>query len=538
MRSTSGLAIGITMILALTGCEGPEGPVGPAGQDGLDGQDGQAGPAGPAGEPGPPISVNEVTGSIATPDPAPANTPVSLYAVADDGDLLLALGGTVTDMNGDFDLTIDDDVTPSTRFAVAAIVGGDEYISFLTETTGLVIDPTTRGVFDAVVLITESQGGRSLDDYTLTEIDTLTQDADTALIAAGTDLTDRDAVLEELIDSIGGTVADFSEGTINLVFGPRNAQTPSPFTARLDLTAADGAVFDLQGDGELNDGRSASGQGDACDDCMALTVNGVLFGDASATAVIEDGNELVLGPLPAGDLQVTRKIFIDDTPGSQPFARYTDVIVNPTANPILATVDLFSNWGSDGNGAPLATSSGDLVVDENDEWFIIDDGFVDRDPTIAVWTGPIDASTTNQSTSTISRQDISVPAGDQVSIVTWIGLFDEGVSVPNLSSVLEGLPSQTYFPGMTAEDLSTNLSFTTPDPEFALAFEGEAGAVASFSTVTVEAQFTYYYYYYYTSFALTAESDGSFLIDAGTGRSGEGWSLTATDGTSQTFTVP
>lgn len=538
-------------MLALTACEGPEGPQGPQGEAGPQGEQGDQGEAGPQGDPGAegpagpqgnegpqgpmgdPAPVNEIAGTVTSSvGPAPANTPVAVFIIDDQNVPLLLLGATVTDGTGAFDVSVDDDILPGSRFVVAATVDGEDLAAFVTAGAGNDITPVTTGVIRAVTLITETPDGRTLDDFTAVELDGINTAAEADLAANGTDLSDPVAVVDDIITFVGSQIADSSGGGYVLGQGPANLiSVPVIEFGEVDLVSVDGAVFDIQLDGAIDDGRSAGGQSDACDDCMDIEINGTAFLAPSADAVLEDGTELVLGPVTIGALEVTRKIFVDDRPGSLPFLRYIDIVVNPTANPELLDYELLSNWGADGSGGVLASSSGDLVIDNTDSWFVIDDG--GGDPTIAVYHGIPDVNATNQSFSDVSWFGLTVPPNDQVSFVTFIGLFDDTADLDAIILALADIPTTTFFPGADLADLTSNLTFPIVNPVLAATVTAEPGAVASFADATVEVSSTGEIQ------MASAGSDGSFSVSLLEGfTSGDTITVTGTDGSNDVITVP
>lgn len=533
-------AIALLLSCSLVACEGPEGPAGdpgPAGSDGTpgmpgtDGTDGMDGTNGMDGMDGAGAAITEVSGSVASSaGPAAAGTPVALVAIDDTGAEIGTFGGTLTDANGDFSLSVDDDVVASTRLALRASSDGEDLSSPLVSDTGVTIDPVATGVLSAILLITETPEGRVLADYTPTEFSTLYTAADTALTTANTDLSDPQAVLDEIIDSVGGQVADLSEGmygTSNMLPAPADVSAPFTFassTAELDLVASDGAVFDIQTDGQVDNGSSGDGSLDACDDCFVLEIDSTVF-TAGTAAQIEDGDELVVGPTTLSGLDVTRKIYVD--PNGPPVVRYTEILVNPTAAAITVQVDVKSDLGSDSSTSILNTSSNDATVDATDSWFYSNDSA--GDPIVAMWFGTgMTAQSQTGDDFTTTWGSVTVPANSQVTFIYFGAFFDDGTSATTVEDTLSGLP-ETVLTGLAPSDAMTVFNTTPPQASF---IEGEAGSVGSFADITVMNTTTS------NDFTATAASDGSFSVALPNAVSGDSITLTATDGTNDMFMIP
>ena len=136
-----------------------------------------------------------------------------------------------------------------------------------------------------------------------------------------------------------------------------------------DLVDGAGFVWDIQRDGQISDGTN-----DAYDGGLDLELDGASFPsvDQANGTVGSRGRELELGPVAVGDLQVTRRIYVPDAEGAA-FARFLEIIENPTGNDIETTVRLDTNLGSDGGTVLVADDNGDETVDAHDMWFIADD---------------------------------------------------------------------------------------------------------------------------------------------------------------------
>jgi hypothetical protein len=106
------------------------------------------------------------------------------------------------------------------------------------------------------------------------------------------------------------------------------------------------------------------------------------FSGSSTAATEADGREIAIRQQGLAGLTVTRKIFL---PRDGYFARYLEVLQNPTATPITVDVRLTENFRpATGTSVVTRTSSGDAVLDVSnvttaDRWVVVDD-FTDVDP--------------------------------------------------------------------------------------------------------------------------------------------------------------
>ena len=134
----------------------------------------------------------------------------------------------------------------------------------------------------------------------------------------------------------------------------------------LNLNDLNGFLWDI-----FTDGQIINGSIDAYDGGLQLFIDGTFFQiGASPTGTEDSGREAVLGPVSLSGLDVTRKVFV---PTDDSFARFLEILDNPTGSAIAVTVFLETNLGSDFSTQLIATSSGDLIFNTLDDWIITDD---------------------------------------------------------------------------------------------------------------------------------------------------------------------
>jgi hypothetical protein len=139
----------------------------------------------------------------------------------------------------------------------------------------------------------------------------------------------------------------------------------------VDLDGADGFRYDVSCDGQLNDGGTVDRNfDDAYDDMYQVSLSGPdfvrQFPCLSAATFEVAGRQLVLGPVTVHNLQVSRKIF---SPAAGGFARYLEEIQNPGNTPVVVSVTISGNLGSDNSTrvvvAPAQTSFTYAITDQN-----------------------------------------------------------------------------------------------------------------------------------------------------------------------------
>jgi hypothetical protein len=195
-----------------------------------------------------------------------------------------------------------------------------------------------------------------------------------------------------------------------------SAGVVTPDTCTVTLTDSVGGTWDLNNGGNVNgavdDGSlQPEDRSDAYDTWTVLNLSddgGTTWtpyadNDPNAFSLCtseDNGRELVMPTVTFGDgLNVSRKVYVPDS--GLAFARFLNVVSNPTAAPITVTLDIAGgrndngNLGSDSNTMVTGSSSGDAAtttgdtseMGTNDDWATTADDPTDpSDPTLAhVW---------------------------------------------------------------------------------------------------------------------------------------------------------
>lgn len=248
--------------------------------------------------------------------------------------------------------------------------------------------------------------------------------------------------------------------------------------------------FGVQKTGELRDGTSAVFRGDnaANRGASVLYVTGSsgepeLFVGTGGTLEVGGRQVSIPGNGPDG-LKVTRKLFV---PLDGYFARYMDVIENPTAETQTVSVRLDTHYryisavtgGFTYNYEPrlISTETGDNVLDFNDGWAVIDDN-VDADPFLTSnlpavamvfeGEGAADSADTVEWTLTSSFgrarlewQDLDIAPGTKVVLLHFVAQQTSRNSAQATAQRLWELPPEALV-GMTATDIANIVNFDVP----------------------------------------------------------------------------
>jgi formylglycine-generating enzyme required for sulfatase activity len=128
------------------------------------------------------------------------------------------------------------------------------------------------------------------------------------------------------------------------------------------LVDSKGFVWAIQRNGSANDVEGADFYG-----ISGLTINGVGFPGSSDAEVTSDGREIVIGTASVSGIEVARRILI---PADEAYARYEEILHNPSSQPVVVTVGVHSNLGGFGSSLIVETSSGGIEPGVGDLWVV------------------------------------------------------------------------------------------------------------------------------------------------------------------------
>ena len=132
---------------------------------------------------------------------------------------------------------------------------------------------------------------------------------------------------------------------------PPGRSAPNPWNTSDGHTGQ----WDITNNGVVNDGAN-----DAFDGGMQLQVSGTTFPGVAAR-LSAAGDELECGPWAYGNLNISRRIYVDSKIG---YCRWIDIFENNTDSPVTVNIRYYSNMGD--NTQRVATSSGGADWGEND----------------------------------------------------------------------------------------------------------------------------------------------------------------------------
>ncbi|MBX3275648.1 MAG: putative Ig domain-containing protein [Sandaracinaceae bacterium] len=197
----------------------------------------------------------------------------------------------------------------------------------------------------------------------------------------------------------------------------------------LDLISPGGFRFDIleTTTGSLSDGgHPAMSRFDAYDGMYYLNVDGIQYSARGTAATMSlGGRQVEMAETMVGALSARRLVYVPSGSAGMNYARFLDLVRNPTAAPVMATIRIDGNLGSDGSTVVTGSSSGDLVVSAADDWFTTDDSSDGAgDPELGhVLQGagaPVRATSVSLSTDSPSWSfTVMIPAGGRVGILTF-----------------------------------------------------------------------------------------------------------------------
>jgi hypothetical protein len=192
------------------------------------------------------------------------------------------------------------------------------------------------------------------------------------LALAAYNLTATDSANFEFADADATVSTDGQEVVTDLKFAENQIALPS------NLYDANGFVFDVASAGSFTGRNNLSYNSGG----VKLAINGQAFtGEANATLEAGRRQFAISQPTPIAGLNVTRKIYV---PKGAYFARYLEILENPSNAPITASIELKSGFYAGTTGV-IETSSGGASIKatgiDRDTWAVIDDT-QDSDPFI------------------------------------------------------------------------------------------------------------------------------------------------------------
>ncbi len=184
------------------------------------------------------------------------------------------------------------------------------------------------------------------------------------------DLSDDEEVLvhstdPNVVDTDGGGTSDGREVLVDGTEPLDGSDDLNVVDLPLTLSDANGFTWDIQRDGNVNNGSN-----DAYDGGMRLFVDGNSFPRFDQASELQNGREMHLGVARMSGLTVSRRVFVPD---AQAFVRYLEILSNPTEGDIAVELGIDTNLGSDGSSVIVTTSDGDTAIEPTDFYVVTDD---------------------------------------------------------------------------------------------------------------------------------------------------------------------
>ncbi|MBI3472811.1 MAG: carboxypeptidase regulatory-like domain-containing protein, partial [Candidatus Solibacter usitatus] len=242
---------------------------------------------------------------------------------------------------------------------------------------------------------------------------------------------------------------------------------PSDGNARQYGIQPDGSIY--PGDSSIYGGDWNANRGGKL---LDLVVGGSAYRFTGATVGVkeDDGREFVIRQSGLGGLDAMRKVYV---PADGYFARYLEVLTNPTAAPVTVDVRITSNLYGYPSPAISATSSGDAVLDISsdppDRWVVVEEraggmGLAD------VFDGPgaadrADGATFGASGSAGSLayewRSVTLAPGETAAFLHFAAPHADAAAARTSAERLVQLPPEALA-GLSAEELSWIRNFSAP----------------------------------------------------------------------------
>lgn len=255
--------------------------------------------------------------------------------------------------------------------------------------------------------------------------------------------------------------------------------------ACFSLSAHATTLYDLNGFAyDIYDGGYMSnGTRDAYDGAYYLRVGGTThYGALSGQSA--DGRELytTAETEPASGLTMERRIYV---PSQGNFARYTEILTNPSSADITVEVELYSNLGSDGGTTTLVDGGHYLITDDSV------DGYGGYDPTLVHYHSP-SSSTLPASHAFGGSADslswgwssVTVPAFSTVRLLSFVSQTQDAAAAQQVAQQITANGIELY-ENMTDSEQAEVLNFTPPSSS-----GGSGGGLSGAQALTIPTELT------------------------------------------------
>ncbi len=476
------------------------------------------------------------------------DTLVRLIVIDDEGQELEEVGFTVTSSNGNFDFGFADSLGSS--FVIEGVLPEGRIRAFaMGNGKKTDVSPVTDAIVSAVIYVTETDGGRSLSDFERSELRDIIKDVLDDAAHWEVSYTHTQELINTVIESAGRAIPEAAGGSLSAV---NSASLDAPNVVSEEDPAFDVSLlttcvrnhyvlegkffyFDINEDGALCKIASQNAFiGNAYAIAYQLKISGDTFKDPGTgvdtgsgafpgdgcgggascpDTSVEDENEVVFGPVETlGGLKVTRKVYVNE---QADYVRYLEIVENPTESDktISLAIDGDLGIGDPPGGnvfiSTLLDSSGDLIIDENDD-YAASITQISNNPVPVVgyiWDGAVGfdrVDTVNLPPSNdvmmyYEWQDVALPAGS-TKVYMHYAFITSTKDASQFDQTLESIYLSPDETGMNSTELNGLQNFAVLRGNI----RGEAGSLVSSSSITITNVTRV------STMSVNAQRDGSF----------------------------
>ena len=278
-----------------------------------------------------------------------------------------------------------------------------------------------------------------------------------------------------------GMVPADQPAAINVTLG--SATDLRFFNNSVNLDGDDGFRYNLDCEGRVQSGGTfAFTLFNAYHSAYTAKINGEIFPCLAGATQEAGGRQVVLGPAEVGGLILTRKIFVPQQGG---FARYLEVLSNPGATPVTASVQIEGAPGPFFINPtvavdPSTTGNTFAVTSDNGSCCVIADVFAGSNPVLGV---SATQYVTGNGSTFFRWNDVTVPPGTTVILMhfTEQRLPTDVDGAKTQAQALVNLTDANMLAGMSSAEQSEVVNFTIP------AASGTATATLNVTTLNPDA---------------------------------------------------
>jgi PKD repeat protein len=228
----------------------------------------------------------------------------------------------------------------------------------------------------------------------------------------------------------------------------------SPVSFALQLIDGENFLYDIGQNGVL-----LKGSLDAYAGMYQLRVNGTNY-VGQVTGLSADGREVYYGTFtePGSGLEIERRVYVSKT---QNFARFTEILHNPSDSPLNTTVEIFGKLGSGSHTVAVADQGHFLMTDD-----VIND-ISGSKPVLLHYhsqvNNPIAATHSLMGNQLSWVYPITVPAQAQVRLIYFVAQTQDVAAAHRVATFIYGNPTALY-EDIDAAAREQLLNFIPPQP--------------------------------------------------------------------------